>query len=122
LPAHEEAKMSVDHDQISAREFVASVLAGPGQAELPGQVELTHGCRSVARATTLAECVPLLAVVLDVVEHGPHELTMEAIETYRADVMELLEHIRPIVEREANVVIADWPPALFAHASNPASA
>jgi len=104
--------MSADHDKMSAREFVASVLAAPSQ------VEPAHGCRSVARATTLAECVPLLAVILDIVERGPHELTMDAIETYRADVMELLEHIRPVVEREANVVITDWAPALFAPAAN----
>src|SRR5215467_7611969 len=50
---------------------------------------------------TLAECVPLLAVVLELINRGPDALTIEGVESYRGKIMQLLEHIRPAVEREA---------------------
>ena len=50
---------------------------------------------------TLADCVPWLEIALDFIDRGPSGLSIEAIERYRGSVIEILEHVRPVVEREA---------------------
>jgi hypothetical protein len=57
---------------------------------------------------TLTECVPLLSIALQFVDHGPSALTVEGVEQYRANAIRLLEHVRPIIEREAGMTLADW--------------
>ena len=61
-----------------------------------------------SRATTVAECVPLLDVALDFIDRGPAELTIEAIETYRESAIRLLENMRPVIERQAKATLAAW--------------
>ena len=39
---------------------------------------LTH-----RKSTTLSECVPLLDIALELIDRGPTDLTIEAIESYR---------------------------------------
>jgi hypothetical protein len=65
-------------------------------------------------ANALADCVPLLAIAMELIDRGPSALTIEGVEGYRAKVMRLLEHIRPIVENEATVTLADWTSKLLA--------
>ena len=61
-----------------------------------------------SRATTVAECVPLLDVALDFIDRGPAELTIEAIEAYRESAIRLLENMRPVIERQAKATLAAW--------------
>lgn len=53
------------------------------------------------KGMTLADCVPWLEIALDFIDGGPAGLTIEAVERYRTNLMEILEHIRATVEREA---------------------
>jgi hypothetical protein len=52
---------------------------------------------------TLADCVPWLEIALDLIDRGPSGLTIEAVERYRTNLLEIIEHIRPAVEREAKL-------------------
>ena len=54
------------------------------------------------RSATLAECVPLLAIALEYVSRGPASLTVDAVENYRLGAVKILEHLRPVIEREAD--------------------
>jgi hypothetical protein len=65
-------------------------------------------------ASTLAECVPLLAIAMELIDRGPAALTIEGVEGYRTKVMKLLEHIRPVVESEATLTLANWTNKLLA--------
>lgn len=65
-----------------------------------------HGTK--AAAPSLSECVPLLAIALELVDRGPAALTVEAVETYRENAKRLLQHLRPAIEREARMTIEDW--------------
>jgi hypothetical protein len=57
---------------------------------------------------TLTECVPLLSIALQIVDGGPSALTVEGVEQYRANAIRLLEHVQPVIEREAGMTLADW--------------
>lgn len=57
---------------------------------------------------TISECVPLMAIALELIERGPTTISIEGVESYRAKVMHLLEHIRPVIEQEAKQSLADW--------------
>jgi hypothetical protein len=60
------------------------------------------------KSATLAECVPLLAIALEYVNRGPASLSVDAIETYRLGVAKLIEHLRPVIEREADLTLGEW--------------
>lgn len=68
-----------------------------GNEELPGTA-----------SATLSECVPLLAIALEYVSRGPSSLTVDAVEKYRLGAVKLLEHLRPVIEREADLTIGEW--------------
>jgi hypothetical protein len=55
------------------------------------------------KAMTLADCVPWLETALEFIDGGPAGLSIEAVERYRASLMEILQHIRSTVEREAKL-------------------
>ena len=38
----------------------------------------------------------------------PASLTVEGVEAYRANAIRLLEHVRPVLERQAGQTLADW--------------
>ena len=57
---------------------------------------------------TLAECVPLLTVALQFVDRGPTAITVEGVEAYRANAIRLLEHVQPVIERQAGQTLAGW--------------
>jgi hypothetical protein len=59
-------------------------------------------------AASLAECVPLLAIALEYVSRGPASLTVDAVEKYRLGAVKILEHLRPVIEREADMTFGEW--------------
>jgi hypothetical protein len=63
---------------------------------------------------TLGECVPLLSMALQFVASGPASLTTNAVEQYRTDALRLLEHIRPVIERTAQLTLGGWIAKTFA--------
>jgi hypothetical protein len=60
------------------------------------------------QSATLAECVPLLAIALEYISRGPAALTVEAVEKYRLGAVKILEHVRPVIEREADLSLGEW--------------
>jgi hypothetical protein len=59
-------------------------------------------------SATLAECVPLIAIALEYVGRGPAALTVDAVEQYRLGAVKILEHLRPVIEREADLTFGEW--------------
>jgi hypothetical protein len=57
---------------------------------------------------TIGECVPLMAIALELIERGPTTISIEGVESYRGKIMHLLENIRPVIEQEAKQSLADW--------------
>ncbi len=81
--------------------------------ELADGFELTEGQFPESRAdddmaVSMPECIPLLAVALEIINRGPAGLTIEAVEHYRESIMNLLERIRPAIEHEARHALAAW--------------
>lgn len=68
-----------------------------GNEELPG-----------TGSATLSECVPLLAIALEYISRGPASLSVDAVEKYRLGAVKLLEHLRPVIEREADLTLGEW--------------
>src|SRR5882724_2496667 len=60
------------------------------------------------QSATLAECVPLLAIALEYIGRGPAALTVDAVERYRLGAVKILEHLRPVIEREADLTLGEW--------------
>jgi hypothetical protein len=63
---------------------------------------------------TLAECIPLLAIALELIGRGPAAITIECVEDYRASALQLLEYIRTAVENEAKRMLDSWTSELLA--------
>jgi hypothetical protein len=63
---------------------------------------------------TLAECIPLLAIALELIGRGPAAITIECVEDYRASALQLLEYIRTAVENEAKRMLESWTSELLA--------
>ena len=78
-------------------------------ASLPSNVTPFRPRKTAAPTPkTLAECVPLLSVALEVVRHGPDGISIEDVERYRIKASELLSHVQPVVERRADLTLDDW--------------
>ena len=60
------------------------------------------------QSATLAECVPLIAIALEYITRGPASLTVDAVEKYRLGAVKILEHVRPVIEREADLSLGEW--------------
>jgi hypothetical protein len=60
------------------------------------------------QSATLAECVPLLAIALEYLNRGPQAITVDAVEKYRLGAVKILEHLRPVIEREADLTLGEW--------------
>jgi hypothetical protein len=81
----------------------------------PSNVYFLHARRPAKpRPTTLAECVPLIAVASEFVRHGPHECSIAAVELYRARALELLADVKPVIERRAGLTLDEWAEAMIA--------
>ena len=61
-----------------------------------------------AVSATLAECVPLIAIALEYIGRGPASLTVDAVEKYRLGAVKILEQVRPVIEREADLSFGEW--------------
>src|SRR3954466_7993412 len=59
-------------------------------------------------SATLAECVPLIAIALEYIGRGPAALTVDAVEKYRLGAVKILELVRPVIEREADLSLGEW--------------
>ena len=59
-------------------------------------------------SATLAECVPLIAIALEYVDRGPAAITVDAVEKYRLGLVNILERLRPVIEREADLTFGEW--------------
>ncbi len=59
-------------------------------------------------SATLAECVPLIAMALEYISRGPASLSVDAVERYRLGAVKILEHVRPVIEREADLTLGEW--------------
>ena len=82
--------------------------------EIIADEDAVHQECGTSTPAKLAECVPLLAIAMELIDRGPAALTIEGIENYRTKVMALLEHIRPAVEREATLMLENWTSQLLA--------
>ena len=67
-----------------------------------------QGSDQLPASSTLAECVPLLAIALEYVSRGPASLSVDAVEKYRLGAVKLLEHLVPVIEREADMTFGEW--------------
>lgn len=63
---------------------------------------------------SIAECVPLMAIALELISRGPTTISIEGVESFRTKVLHLLSQIRPVIEHEAKVSLADWTDRLAA--------
>jgi hypothetical protein len=61
-----------------------------------------------ASSATLAECVPLIAIALEYIGRGPAALSVDAVEKYRLGAVQILERMRPVIEREADLTFGEW--------------
>lgn len=59
-------------------------------------------------SASLAECVPLIAMALEYINRGPASLTVDAVEKYRLGAVKILEAVRPVIEREADLTLGEW--------------
>ena len=72
--------------------------------------------RSSARATQLPGTRPrrlpnacrCIAIALEYIGRGPASLTVDAVEKYRLGAVKILEHVRPVIEREADLTLGEW--------------
>ena len=109
---------------MSASDSVAKVIAQTA-AELDDAFELPDPLPSnvyflrprqtaKARPTTIAECVPLMAVAAEFVRRGPDELSIGGVEAYRTKALELLTEVKPVIETRAKLNLDDWVAAVIA--------
>ena len=68
-----------------------------------------------ARPTTIAECVPLMAVASEFLRRGPDEVSIGGVEAYRAKALELLTEVKPVIENRAGLSLEDWAAAVIAN-------
>jgi hypothetical protein len=59
------------------------------------------GSASCAMGLTLADCVPWLEVAVECIDRGPEGLSIEAVERYRNNLLEIIQHVRSALVREA---------------------
>ena len=83
---------------------------------LPSNVYLLRPRQEAkARPTTIAECVPLMAVAAEFVRRGPDDLSIGGVEAYRAKALQLLTEVKPVIETRAGQSLEDWAAAVIAN-------
>jgi hypothetical protein len=93
--------------QLVARLADAFEFMMDGKAE-PTPFAALHEATETAESSSIAECVPLIAIALELINRGPTTLSIEGVENFRTKIMHLLSHIRPVIEQEAKMSLADW--------------
>ncbi len=75
-------------------------------------------CRtsSAPTAPTLAECVPLLSLTLELIDRAPAALSIHSVDAYRADAMRLLKQVQPALEAWTGVTLREWAGKAFPNA------
>jgi hypothetical protein len=82
---------------------------------LPKNVYLLRPRRPTkARPTTIAECVPLMAVATEFLRRGPDDVSIAGVEAYRTKALELLTEVKPVIETRAKLSLDDWAAAVIA--------
>jgi hypothetical protein len=105
--------MSTPTTQLVAR------LADAFEFMMDGKVEATplailQDAVETAETPSIAECVPLMAIALELIARGPTTISIEGVESFRTKILHLLSHIRPVIENEAKISLADWTDRLAA--------
>ncbi|HXW27185.1 MAG TPA: hypothetical protein VEK73_20740 [Xanthobacteraceae bacterium] len=98
--------------QQPANQLVAR-LADAFEFMMDGKAEQTpfavlQDAIEAAEAPSIAECVPLMAIALELIGRGPSSISIEGVEDFRTKILHLLTHIRPVIEHEAKMSLADW--------------
>jgi len=82
---------------------------------LPSNVYLLRPRRPAkALPTTIAECVPLMAVATEFLRRGPDDVSIAGVEAYRTKALELLTEVKPVIETRAKLSLDDWAAAVIA--------
>jgi hypothetical protein len=82
---------------------------------LPSNVYLLRPRNNTkAQPTTIAECVPLMAVATEFLRRGPDEVSIAGVEAYRTKALELLTEVKPVIETRAKLSLDDWAAAVIA--------
>jgi hypothetical protein len=94
-------------------------LADAFEFMMDGKAEATpfailQEAADTAEAPSIAECVPLMAIALELISRGPTTISIEGVEDFRTKILHLLSHIRPVIEQEAKMSLADWTNKLVA--------
>jgi hypothetical protein len=99
--------------QLVARLADAFEFLMDGKAE-PTPFAAMPEAAGTAGSSSIAECVPLIAIALELISRGPTTISIEGVEDFRTKIMHLLSHIRPVIEQEAKLSLADWTNQLVA--------
>src|SRR6202011_5791243 len=108
-----EPAMSTPTTELVARLADAFEFMMDGKAEA-SPLALLQDATESAQAPSIAECVPLMAIALELINRGPTTISIEGVESFRTKVLHLLSQIRPVIEHEAKVSLADWTDRLAA--------
>jgi hypothetical protein len=99
--------------QLVARLADAFEFMMDGKAE-QSPLAVLQDAVETAEAPSIAECVPLIAIALELINRGPTTISIEGVEDFRTKILHLLAHIRPVIEQEARMSLADWTNKLVA--------
>jgi hypothetical protein len=99
--------------QLVARLADAFEFMMDGKAEA-SPFAMLQDAAATAETPSIAECVPLMAIALELISRGPTTISIEGVEDFRTKILHLLSHIRPVIEQEARTSLADWTSKLAA--------
>jgi hypothetical protein len=105
--------MSTPTTELVARLADAFEFMMDGKAEASPLAALQDAVETAA-TPSIAECVPLMAITLELINRGPTTISIEGVESFRTKILHLLSQIRPVIEQEAKVSLADWTDRLAA--------
>jgi hypothetical protein len=105
--------MSTPTTELVARLADAFEFMMDGKAEA-SPLALLQEAVETGEAPSISECVPLMAIALELIARGPSTISIEGVENFRTKVLHLLAQIRPAIEHEAKVSLADWTDRLAA--------
>src|SRR5438445_355856 len=100
---------------MSPSNSVAQIIAQTA-AELEDAFELPDPLPSnvyLLRPRRPAKALPT-TIALELINRGPTTISIEGVESFRTKVLHLLSQIRPVIEHEAKVSLADWTDRLAA--------
>ena len=110
--------MSTPTTELVARLADAFEFMMDGKAEA-SPLALLQDATETAQAPSIAECVPLMAIALELINRGPTTISIEGVESFRTKVLHLLSQIRPVIETRAKLSLDDWAAAVIAQTPIP---